>query len=242
MPQPERIVPDETEAGIVALHAARYEFACAWCDDREVLDAACGVGYGSALLAARARRVVGIDLSDDAIAYARLHYAGDGIEFRQMDVQTLDFGDELFDVVCSFETLEHLDDPAAAVGEFARVLRPGGTLVASTPQAEVTTHEPTNPFHRVELSAADFESLLRHHFDSVEIYGQRRPQTRRHRVLQRFDVLGLRRRLPVVRRLSRRITGTSSIAELGVEDVAITRGSLDGASEVLAVCRHPCRR
>ena len=75
MRSPERIVPDETEPGIVALHLKRYEFAQPYCAGREVLDAGCGVGYGTAFLAETARRVVGVDRSGDAIDYARTRYA-----------------------------------------------------------------------------------------------------------------------------------------------------------------------
>ena len=75
-----------------------------------------------------------------------------------------------------------------------RVLRPGGTFLVSTPHAEATTESPENPFHERELSADDFERLLRSRFDEVELHAQVRPQTARHRTLQRVDVLGLRKR------------------------------------------------
>src|SRR5213082_3394273 len=64
MAYPERIIPDETEPGVVALHFKRYEFALPYSAGRDVLDAGCGVGYGSALLAERARNVVGVDRSE----------------------------------------------------------------------------------------------------------------------------------------------------------------------------------
>jgi len=72
MTHPERIVPDETEPGIVALHLKRYEFARPFCVGKDVLDAGCGVGYGTAYLAETARRVVGVDVDADAIEYARV--------------------------------------------------------------------------------------------------------------------------------------------------------------------------
>ena len=71
MVYPERIVPDETARGIVAIHLRRYAFAQAYCEGKEVLDAACGVGYGSVALAETAARVVGADVDANAIAYAR---------------------------------------------------------------------------------------------------------------------------------------------------------------------------
>jgi SAM-dependent methyltransferase len=237
MSHPERIVPDETSPGIVALHLKRYEFAAPLCRSGEVLDAGCGVGYGAAFLAGVARRVVGVDRDEDAIAYARERYARPNVEFRVGDVLHLDLGDAEFDAVCSFETIEHVDDADAFVAEMARVLRPGGVLVVSTPRAEETTGAPKNPFHRVELSRADFEALLRRFFGEVELYGQRRLQTARHRLMQRVDVLGLRRRLPGARRLSR-VLGTAPTAEVTSDGIVIERGGLERASELVAVCRR----
>jgi SAM-dependent methyltransferase len=232
---PERIVPDETEPGIVALHRKRYEFALPLCEGRDVLDAGCGVGYGTAFLAGRARRVVGVDLDPEAVAYARGRYAAPNVEFRAGDVQALDLPDDAFDVVCSFETIEHVPDRDAFLAEVRRVLRPGGAFVVSTPRAERTDLRPANPFHEVELAPADFEALLRTRFGAVELYGQRRLQTRRHRLLQRLDVLGLRRRLTFLRPASR-LLGTAPMAEVGSEGIVIAPG-VEDATELVALCR-----
>ena len=236
MTYPERIVPDETEPGIVALHLKRYEFALPWCRGAEVLDAGCGVGYGSAFLADAARRVVGVDRDEDAIAYARERYSRPNVEFRVGDVAALDLPDASFDAVCAFETIEHVDDADAFAGEMARVLRPGGVFLVSTPRVDETRTAPANPFHRVELSRADFEALLRRFFGEVELYGQRRLQTARHRLLQRADVLGLRKRLTFLRPASR-LLGTPTMAEVTTDGIVIEREGLDRATELVAVCR-----
>lgn len=236
MSHPERIVPDETEPGIVALHRKRYEFALPFCTGKDVLDAGCGVGYGSAVLAAHARRVVGVDLDPEAISYARRRYAGANIEFHRDDLLQLNLPDSSFDAVCSFETIEHLDDRERYLREMRRVLRPGGTYLVSTPRATETTTAPANPHHLIELSRGDFEALLRRHFADVELYGQRRLQTRRHRLLQRLDVLGLRKRLTFLRPASR-LLGTAPMAEVESEGIAISRDGLELATELIAVCR-----
>ena len=236
MSHPERIVPDETSPGIVALHLKRYEFAAPFCRGGEVLDAGCGVGYGSAFLGEVARRVVGVDRDESAIAYGRERYGRPNVEFRVGDVLRLDAGDAEFDAVCSFETIEHVDDAGAFVAETARVLRPGGVLVVSTPRAPETTAAPENPFHRVELSRPDFEALLRRFFGEVELYGQRRLQTTRHRLMQRADVLGLRKRLTFLRPASR-LLGTAPMAEVSADGIVIERDALEQATELVAVCR-----
>lgn len=235
---PERIVPDETEPGIVALHLKRYAFARPLCEGRDVLDAACGTGYGSAFLAEAAAHVVGVDASEGALAYARGRYGRDNIEFAMMDVQRLELPDASFDTACSFETIEHVADPERAIAELVRVLRPRGVLVVSTPHAPVTTHAPANPFHTVELSRADFEALLRRHFSDVVVYGQRRLQSRAHLVAQRLDVLGLRRRFRLLRRASR-LLGTPAVEEAGLADIVISAERIEDATELVAVCRRP---
>lgn len=229
-------MPDETPSGVVALHLSRYSFAASLCAGGDVLDAACGVGYGSAFLAEHARHVLGVDIDAQSIAYARARYALDNVRFEVMDVHALQFPDASFDAVCSFETIEHVSDPDRALSELGRVLRRGAVLVISTPNARATTLSPENPHHRQEWSQADFATLLRRHFESVELYGQRRLQTRAHRIAQQLDVLGLRRRFAGLRRAGR-VLGTPSTEELTLDDVVIERDEFERATEIVAVCR-----
>jgi 2-polyprenyl-3-methyl-5-hydroxy-6-metoxy-1,4-benzoquinol methylase len=233
---PERIVPDETEPGIVALHLKRYEFALPFCAGKEVLDAGCGVGYGTAHLATVARRVVGVDRDIETIEYARQRYGSDRIEFVQADLLELPLADDSFETACSFETIEHVPDPEALVSQLRRVTRAGGVCLVSTPRVDETTRDPANPFHSVELSAADLERLLRARFDDVTLYGQRRLQSARHRTMQRLDPLGLRKRLTFLRPASR-LLGTPPMAEVSLEGIEIAEGRIEDATEIVAVCR-----
>lgn len=235
MSHPERIVPDETPPGVVALHLKRYAFALPWCDGRDVLDLGCGVGYGTSFLADAGRHVVGGDVDEDAIAYARDRYARPNAEFLVLDATKLPFADGSFDAVCCFETIEHVDDPEALVREVARTLRPEGAFVVSTPRADRTTTTPENPFHRIEFARADFERLLLGSFSSVEMYGERRIETRRHRVLRSLDVLGLRRRSALLRHASA-LTGTAATERVTLAGITIDRERVDEARELVAVC------
>jgi SAM-dependent methyltransferase len=238
---PERIVPAESEPGIVALHLKRYLFAAFWCRGREVLDAACGVGYGSAELGKTAARVLGVDVNEEAVAYARSRYAAQNVEFEVMDLAALALDDASYDTVCAFEAIEHVSDQAAVLGELARVLRPSGTFIASTPRAERTTDSPENPFHTVEYAPGDFEQLLGGFFERVELYGQRRLVSRRHRLLQRVDVLGVHRRIIRPPRVASVLVGTRPTVRVRLEDIVIERAALDRATEIVAVCSGPRR-
>jgi SAM-dependent methyltransferase len=238
MTYPERIVPDREQPGIVALHLKRYVFASAYCEGKNVLDAACGVGYGSAELARVATGVVGVDVDAETVDYARERYADDNVRFETMDVAALQFEAGSFDVVVSFETIEHVADGDAFLGEVVRVLRPSGRFIVSTPNAPRTTTSPDNPFHRIEYSRSDFEDVLSARFENVELFGQRRLQTRRHRALQRIDVLGLRRRLAFVRR-GAALVGTAATVDVTLDGIVISREGLDRATELVAVCTGP---
>ncbi|MGH2898589.1 MAG: class I SAM-dependent methyltransferase, partial [Solirubrobacteraceae bacterium] len=140
----ERLIPEAFAGSLVlAEHLARYRFAARLARGRAVLDAACGEGYGSAMLAAAgAASVVGIDIDAETVAHAR---ATHGIDAREGDVGRLPCEDASFDLVVSFETIEHVAEPERALDEFRRVLSPGGILVVSTPNGDEYLED--NPYH-----------------------------------------------------------------------------------------------
>lgn len=157
-------------------HMHRYAFATRFVRGRDVLDAACGEGYGSALLAAEARSVLGVDISEQAIAHAARRY-GDrtNLRFERGDVACLALPERSVDVVVSFETLEHLQQQEALVAGFARTLRENGLLLISSPD-KATYSDATgfrNEFHVRELYRDELLDLLRAHFPHVHLYGQR---------------------------------------------------------------------
>lgn len=156
-------------------HWHRYAWAAEVVKGLDVLDAACGEGYGSHLLAARARSVTGLDIGEDAVAHARERYARDNLAFERGDATQLPYGDDSFDVVVSFETLEHLEAQETLLGEFRRVLRPDGFLVISSPDRKTYSDETgyDNPFHVRELYRDEFEALVSASFPAFRLYGQK---------------------------------------------------------------------
>jgi SAM-dependent methyltransferase len=168
-PTGERLVPDAQYGDVAhAEHLARYLVAGQLAGGRRVLDAACGEGYGTALLGAHgASRAVGVDVDAGAVEHARARY---GREFHQADVVDLPFEDGAFDLVVSFETIEHVPDPAGALAEFRRVLAPDGVLVASTPNAREYLVD--NEFHVREFTPEEFVDLVAARFDDVAVLYQ----------------------------------------------------------------------
>lgn len=156
-------------------HYARYAFATRFAHGRRVLDCASGEGFGADLLARVARQVDAVDVSAEAVAHARGRYAATPrLAFHQASALALPFPDGHFDLVVSFETLEHLVEHEALVDEFARVLAPDGLLLISTPDKAIYSDQAgyRNEFHPRELYRPEFEALLKRQFGHTEIYGQ----------------------------------------------------------------------
>jgi SAM-dependent methyltransferase len=175
----ERVVPGSTPDRVLADHLARYRFAAHRVAGLRALDVACGTGYGAQMLAsAGAAGVIGVDLSGDAISYARTHFTGAGVRFLVADAVALPLPRSSCDVAVSFETLEHVPDQHAFLSEVARVVRPSGVFICSTPNRPITTNSDSldavsTPFHSREFTAAEFLNLLRAHGFRARLWGQR---------------------------------------------------------------------
>ena len=157
-------------------HWHRYHFAALLAEGRVVLDAACGEGYGTALLARHAARVTGVDASEEAVALARRRYgSAANAEYLHGRCEALPMADASVDLFVSFETLEHLQSPRGLVAEAARVVRPDGLFLVSTPNKKLYSDATgyRNPFHPSELYESEFVDLLREYFPAVTLFGQR---------------------------------------------------------------------
>jgi len=158
----ERTIPDlDIENYWFRRHQVVYQRLAPRCAGREVLEAGCGEGYGADLIAGIARRVVAVDYDEAAVAHVRSRYAR--VQVMQANLAQLPLPNASVDVVVNFQVIEHLWDQAQFVSECARVLRPSGLLMVSTPNRITFSpgrDTPINPFHTRELNACELTQLL----------------------------------------------------------------------------------
>jgi SAM-dependent methyltransferase len=170
----ERFVP-EVRGAIAYEHWHRYAAVAPLAAGKRVLDAACGEGYGTFLLAQTAQRATGIDLSPDAIAHATARYARANLEFAVGSVTQLPLPTASVDLVVSFETIEHLAEQPEMLAEFRRVLTREGVLALSSPNRPVYNEDGgvENHFHVRELDRDELAALLAPAFPQQAWYAQR---------------------------------------------------------------------
>lgn len=208
---PERIdVPDRLpRTKEQCEHLARYQWAASQVHG-EVLDVACGTGYGSRLLAHGAR-VSGVDRDEQSVQRARARAGG---AFLVAEVPPIPLPNDAFDFVTSFETVEHISDDVGFVREIARVLRPGGTLLISSPNMDVSAPEgvPGNRWHVREHTLTSLTTLLAEAGLQVDrVYGQSFPPRipRGHRIAWRLHGLAWER--PGLRAAARALLGDAQV-------------------------------
>lgn len=156
------------------IHSFAYAQLSAVAADKAVLDFGCNTGYGSRILSEVAGRVVGVDVSAEAIAQAEERYRGRGIEFHLIDGKRLPFDDGAFDLVVSCQVIEHIVDYGLYLGELKRVLAPGGAVVFTTPNSRLRLDpgmKPWNAFHVREFDHLELRELLERHFPAVSVLG-----------------------------------------------------------------------
>lgn len=163
--------------GLIELeHLHRYFFSLPFVQNLEVLDIACGEGYGSAILATKASFVKGVDIDQSSIQHAKKSYeAVKNLEFSFGSLTKIPLRNNSVDVVTCFESIEHVTEHDRAIGEIKRVLKPDGLLLLSTPNkyiySDLTSYR--NPFHPKELYRAELDQLLSDNFNNHRTIGQR---------------------------------------------------------------------
>jgi 2-polyprenyl-3-methyl-5-hydroxy-6-metoxy-1,4-benzoquinol methylase len=162
----ERVCPEYPDASFKN-HLKVYEFVTQFVRDKVILEIGCGTGYGTNFLADCAERIIAIDYSRQAIAYARRFYGHRKITYRLMNAERLDFPAAQFDFAFSSEVFEHLHNFEAHLEQVAAILKPGGLSFIATPNPEVT--EQMSRFHVKEFRFEELRDLLRGHFSQVAI-------------------------------------------------------------------------
>lgn len=172
----ERVIPGKVDVDLWNEHLSRYLFASRLCRFKKVIDLGCGSGYGSAELAKKAESVVGVDVSEEAIAEAREQYTAANLQFQVASLEQLPFADGSFQLGVCFEVIEHLTGYRKLLAEARRVLAPGGQLVISTPNiqfyAESRKLTGPNPFHEHEFSYQEFRAVLGEFFEHQTFFVQ----------------------------------------------------------------------
>jgi SAM-dependent methyltransferase len=172
------LVDDETFPSLEAyvshlIHLKAYEKAAELAAGKDVLDVGCNVGYGVRVLLSAASFAAGIDVSPRAVEAARRRL-GSRADIRCYDGVRCSFPSHSFDVVTSFQVVEHVSDDAAYFSEILRLLRPRGIALLTTPNACLRLDpgmKPWNEFHVREFSPPELQSLLTKWFDAVEVLG-----------------------------------------------------------------------
>lgn len=160
-------------------HRCRYDWAAAQISGKTVIEIGCGDGSGiQRLLAGAPSQIIGFDVAEEAIARARRLIVSPTARFERISPTKLPVGDQCADVVIAFETLEHVEDASEFLREAARILKPNGVFLCSTPNRAITnpgtsvTHSPYNPHHIREYEVDEFRSLLEQRFNEVMMFGQ----------------------------------------------------------------------
>ena len=167
----ERLVLDNESLGHIIYneHLVRYQLAAKLVSGKKVLDIASGSGYGANLLQIAGGEVTGVDIDEASIQNAQKLFPQ--VKFLVGSAEKLDQADQEFDLITSFETIEHLEYPEKYLAELARVLETNGLALISTPNREV--FQAKNPYHIKEYNRQEFSDLLKGYFKEVIILEQR---------------------------------------------------------------------
>ena len=231
----ERTLPDvPAENYWYRRHLAVYRWVANRCRGLDVVDMACGEGYGTAVLAQRAARVTGVDANPEAHEHARLKYSRPGVRFVRDLVESYD---EPCDAIVFLQTVEHLSDPGAVLDRFRELLRPGGTAYVSTPNvltlAPPGAEKSDNPWHVREYRSEEFRALCEASFERVELLGLFHARKLRiHELAIRLGWDRVHLALGITEAFYDRF-----IPAIGERDFALRPGPLDRALDFQAVLR-----
>lgn len=217
---------------MIARHFCAYRFTKDFVYGKTVLDIGCGEGYGSHYLAGFAKEVVGIDYDKAIIDYAKNKYQINNLIFYTIDIKELNSIKNKFDIVCSFQVIEHFQDIEIFLENIKLLLNPDGIFICSTPNkldASPKSDKPLNKFHVREYLWNEFEELLKIYFRGVNMFGVKRGGELN--LYRRLKKIGLFNFLPdyinPVKRFYERID---------CDNFIIVKNNLDTVLDFIAVC------
>jgi SAM-dependent methyltransferase len=228
----ERTLPDvPVENYWFRRHLAVYEWIAARCAGLDVVDMACGEGYGTGVLARHARRVTGVDANPDAFEHASAKYTQAGVRFVRDLIETYI---EPCDAVVFLQTIEHVKQPEKVLAHFKQM---ADVVYVSTPNvltlAPPGADKSDNPWHLREYRAREFRALCERTFDRVELYGLfHARKLRLHELALRAGWDGVHSTLGITKPFYDRFTPAIS-----ARDFALREGPLDRALDFVAVLR-----
>ncbi|HEU0023960.1 MAG TPA: methyltransferase domain-containing protein [Thermoleophilaceae bacterium] len=233
----ERTMPDvPAENYWYRRHLAVYQWIAERCRGLDVVDMACGEGYGTEVLGRHARTVTGVDANPEAHEHARLKYTNPGVRFVRDLVER---HDEECDAVVFLQTIEHVERPEEVLQHFRSMLRPGGAAYVSTPNlltlAPPGAPKSDNPWHLREYRAREFRELCTSVFPRVELYGLfHARKLRAHELALRAGWDRVHAALGITRPFYDRFTPA-----IAASDFALRRQDLERALDFVAVLRPP---
>jgi SAM-dependent methyltransferase len=228
----ERTLPDvPAENYWFRRHLTVYEWIAKRCAGLDVVDMACGEGYGVDVLARRARRVTGVEANPEAYDHARLKYTRPGVRFVRDMIERFS---EPCDAVLCLQTIEHVQDPEAVLRHFKGM---GDTVYVSTPNlltlAPPGADKSDNPWHIREYRAEEFRALCASVFERVELFGVFHARVlRAHELALQAGWDHVHSKLGITRRFYDRFTPAITAAYF-----ALRPGPLERALDFVAVLR-----
>lgn len=160
---------NKSELYLHLMHIATYEYAKNFVKNKKVLDFGCGSGYGTHMLSENTESIIGVDISNEAIEYAKKEYRSSNLSF--MTISELE--NEKFDIITSFQVIEHVPNDREYTANLKKMLNPGGILIISTPDKKHRLfkyiQQPWNIFHLKEYTSESLHKTLLKQFKKVEI-------------------------------------------------------------------------
>jgi ubiquinone/menaquinone biosynthesis C-methylase UbiE len=264
----ERIIPEHflqsREAYLLYLkHLFAYEAVKKFIPKKSsVIEVGCGEGYGTNYLSHNVQHIVGLDINEDVIQHASRKYRSSKCSFKFYDGVNIPYDDSTFDVVVSFQVIEHVQDDKNFLMEIQRVLKTGGTCLLTTPNRihrVKSDKKPWNRFHIREYYPDELEAILKTVFSEVHIWGIRGSEEIEHiekarvKQVQRFaalDPLNLRKLIPasyetwivtwlknVFQRKHETQDNNIFLDKYSVNDYYTTESSVKASLDLLAICK-----